>query len=391
MKRLLKKFTHRLVISGLVEPGDVLFGMADDRIVWNRPDPAQKILTPLFSSLNINSVLFARPAFPYLPIIEFLANTPQNHPIMPQDCETRTFLHDLPVATAFSTQQLVACLKTRKSVIIPGAGIVTTGTISPEQALVTFCSVCFACFVKFYSDFLCHVRSGAVLEREVLLFHAAKSLANRPIPVSDRLMQGPFFGDAQVWDAMAEAGKHMVEAGLVDSSFGNISYLSADTLYISQTGAFLDALPGFIDACPMDGSKCTGITASSELPAHMNILSKTGDQAVLHGHPLFSVIMSMACDIEGCEKQGECHRACPYDRHILDIPVVSGEVGSGPYGLCNTVACKMGENGVIVYGHGVFTTGKADFVDATRCLASVENNCKKEYFSRVSEYAGFDC
>ncbi|NOY69541.1 MAG: rRNA adenine dimethylase [Deltaproteobacteria bacterium] len=389
MKQMLEKFTRRIETSGLVEPGGALFGMADDRIVWNRTDPAQKILEPLFSNLNINSVLFARPAFPYSVIIDFLAKTTRNSTIMPDDCETRTFLHDLPVADAFSALKLNQCLKARKSVIVPGGSIVTTGTISPEQALVAFSSVCFACFVKFFSDFLKHVQTDGVSKKEARLFSRIAPFCAELRPAPAGLVHGPFSMEDEIRTAMAEAGKKTVEAGLVDSSFGNISCFNGKTLYISQTGAFLNKLEGFIDPVPTDGSRCTGITASSELGAHLNIISATKDHAILHGHPLFSVIMSMVCDIEKCEKKGECHKSCPYDRNICQIPIVSGEVGAGPHGLCNTVACRMNDQkAVIVYGHGVFTTGKTDFNDALSRLYSIENDCRNEYFRRVRDVIG---
>jgi len=53
---------------------------------------------------------------------------------------------------------------------------------------------------------------------------------------------------------------------------------------------------------------------------------------------------------------------CPEKRLVGDVPIVSGEVGTGPYGLCHTVPAAMaGRQGVIVYGHGVFTMGRQDF------------------------------
>jgi len=42
----------------------------------------------------------------------------------------------------------------------------------------------------------------------------------------------------------------------------------------------------------------------------------------------------------------------------------------------------------IVYGHGVFTTGKRDFNDAFARLLAVENDCRAEYFRRVEEGDG---
>ena len=58
---------------------------------------------------------------------------------------------------------------------------------------------------------------------------------------------------------------------MVDSYFGNISYRDGNTIYISQTGSSLDDLAGCIDPCPVDGSTCAAITASSEYSAHRDI------------------------------------------------------------------------------------------------------------------------
>jgi hypothetical protein len=39
--------------------------------------------------------------------------------------------------------------------------------------------------------------------------------------------------------------------------------------------------------------------------------------------------------------------------------------------------------GVIVYGHGVFTTGTGDFNEAFTCLLTTENGCRERYFELV--------
>jgi ribulose-5-phosphate 4-epimerase/fuculose-1-phosphate aldolase len=120
------------------------------------------------------------------------------------------------------------------------------------------------------------------------------------------------------------------------------------------------------------------------LSAHKHVVIDSGCSAVLHGHPKFSVILSMDCSKKDCEQKGSCHIRCPYKRFINDIPIVPGEVGKGPYGLFKTVPEAIKNNrGVIVYGHGVFTTGKIDFTEAFKNLYKIENECIKEYFNRV--------
>ena len=137
----------------------------------------------------------------------------------------------------------------------------------------------------------------------------------------------------------------------------------------------------------MDGSTSTGITASSELVAHRDIYLGNPVHSILHGHPKFSVIMSMICDKRECEFRGKCHVNLVDQRFIGDIPIVPGEVGTGPRGLCRTLPPAMkGRGGVIVYGHGVFTVGKEGYVDAFAALVDIEDMCMGDYWELVSKF-----
>ncbi len=192
-------------------------------------------------------------------------------------------------------------------------------------------------------------------------------------------IKAPFRDRETVLRAMAEAGRLTVESRLVDSFFGNISCLWENTVFISQTGSSLDELTGHIDPCPMDGSSTSAVTASSELAAHRSVYELTGWKAILHGHPKFSVIMSMLCEDKECITRGSCHVRCQRERFAAGVPIVSGEVGTGPTGLCNTLPPAMAGSGAIVYGHGLFTTGREDFTDAFASLFEIEKTCFEEY------------
>ncbi len=385
LKNLFEHFENQLVRGGLVKPGQPLMGFLDADLLWNQESPDCEVLEKIFDAISINSILFSQPSEPYKTIIEYLAAT-SGGIIYPEDCETRTFLHDLPVADGFKPEQIIPALKQRKSVIIPGKGIVTYGSVSLEQAFVTFSSVCFASFVKFFSDYLVEVRNKTVSKE----MQAAYNIVNRYLPedqtFDNDLMTGPLDTEEKIHIAMDEAGKRTITHQLVDSYFGNISFRKEETLYISQTGSSLDQLPGFIDPCLLDGTSCSSITASSELVAHVEIVKRTGHNAILHGHPKFCVILSMDCPKHDCKNRGECHLKCSTERDVCNIPVVPGEVGTGTYGLCNTVPpAIMDRPGVIVYGHGLFTTAENDFNIAFRHLLGIENECRKEYFRRVAD------
>ena len=387
MKRLCDKYAAKLTTQGLAAPNDPIVGGLDAELVWNRHDPRIEEFTKLFDMLSINSLVFSKPAEPYATILEFLAGRTKAA-IRPEDTETRTFLHDIPICQEFTAPAMAASLKKRKAVIIPGEGIISCGTVSPEQGFVFYSSTIFACFVLFFSDYLVRLRNKTLDEEYRDTYQRVVTQLPQPHTTPPNLAGGSLSNEDSVLAAMAESGRHVVGFGLVDSFFGNISYRLNDTIYISQTGSSLDELEGCIDPCPMDGSATTGLTASSELSAHEDVYRRSNFRCILHGHPKFSVIMSMDCDKQDCPNRGACHIKCSECRTVEGIPIVPGEVGTGPTGLCNTLPPAMASSGAaIVHGHGVFAAGTTDFNEAFERLLDIENQCRKRYFTMVESYA----
>jgi len=69
---------------------------------------------------------------------------------------------------------------------------------------------------------------------------------------------------------------------------------------------------------------------------------------------------------------------------VEDIPIVPGEVGTGPTGLCRTLPPALEKSrGAIVYGHGLFTTGRDDFNEPFGTLVAVETMCREKYFEKI--------
>lgn len=385
MKRLLDKYAEKLVRQGLAEPGSPLIGGLDAEVEWNRAADEIAVLEGVFDHLSINSLVFARPAEPFATIIDFLS-TQYPEGIRPRDCETRTFLHDIPLASAFDTESVAKAISRRKAVIIPNRGIISYGTVSPEQGFVFYSSVCFACFVLFFAEYLNACENQGPTPEFTAAFKTVMQHLPGPRTDMPELMLGPFDDEDTLLPAMAQAGRAVVDYSLVDSFFGNISCLSGDTIYISQTGSSLDELEGCIDPCSRKGLSCAGLTASSELSAHEGVYARTGARCILHGHPRFSVIMSMVCDNTDCESSHECHIRCPKERYVAGVPVVPGEVGTGPTGLCNTLPPAMERSpAAIVHGHGLFAASDSDFNDAFRLMLETENRCRREYFKRIEE------
>jgi ribulose-5-phosphate 4-epimerase/fuculose-1-phosphate aldolase len=252
------------------------------------------------------------------------------------------------------------------------------GSVTVEQAYINYSSVFHAVFVKYLLDLLL---DGPHHADEFAALQQLKERWPQPDAAGLDFHPGPFSSGAEVLAEIATVGRYTVERRLVDSFFGNISCRLGDTLYISQTAASLDALPGCIDPVPFDNSSTVGLTASSELPAHRRIYELTEAVTVLHGHPKFTVVMSMLCEQENCQIS-DCWRDCPQVRMLGGTPVVAGEIGAG--GLAKRVPPVIGASGrAIVYGHGVFAIGKDSFAEPFRAMVEVERWCRAEYFRRL--------
>lgn len=420
---LLQAAASRMERTGLTTPDHPpLLAVLDDRIIWNDVEPGQaglrRTLEDVLQASGAGALALVRPAALYAELLDRLgiealeANTPLAR-LTPSDCETRTFLHDIPVCASARTDLLQQALADRKCCLVPGLGILALGGISLEQALVTVSSVCFAGFVLFCSqlwqkahatrdsDSFSRVSSQ---DKQTYARLRARLLRSRAQPPALPLLQaGPFQDAGQARAAMAEAGRAVVAYGLVDSSFGNVSCLpppgpgSVPTLFISQTGSFLDELEEAIDPCPMDGSSTACMTASSELSAHEGTYAaNTARQTILHGHPRFAVILSMLCrepDADRCAVRlaGECHVHCPRFRVLgvagaQDIPIVPGEVGTGPTGLCHTLPPALqDQDAAVVYGHGVFAVGTTDFRAPFRALYDIEAACERAFLQGMDQ------
>jgi ribulose-5-phosphate 4-epimerase/fuculose-1-phosphate aldolase len=401
MKYLINKYIDKLCAQNLAEKSDILFLALDADLHSNIPlDKEVLRLSRVFEIMNINTILFSKPKEPYWSIINELIkwkvkSSNEKDKIVPMDCETRTFFHDIPIIDEFSPEEIAKALSRRKSAIIMNKGIVTYGVVTPEQAFVSFSSTCFSTFVKYFFDSMIYFKDCVLnnIEPDMEFVRRFKLIACK-IRSSrfkiQKLSSGIPKNEYDVIKMLSEAGKAVVENHLVDSYFGNISYILGDKIYISQTGSSMDELECCIDAVPLNGSSSTGITSSSELSAHKNIYYATGDNAILHGHPKFSVVMSMYCetiDCPHCMNLDYCYRKCKEKRYIAGVPVVSGEIGTGPSGLLNTVPEAMKEGkGAIVFGHGVFTSGKDNFNKPFKMLMDIENKCKEEYFRKVQEF-----
>lgn len=378
------KYSAKLVTDRSASPDRLAIAVNDD-LLLSRGTPSHALLAEqVLSHLNAIALVAAAPSLPFADFLVRRSRADETG-IVPRDTETRTFLHDIPFIrqhelTAGSASHLARLLGSRKGIVVEGVGILAVGAITVEQAYINYSSVFHATFVKYLEELLHH---GFVLEGEEAAFADFRQVWLRPLTAEGlEFRAGPLSDPESILDEIVKVGGYTVERGLVDSFFGNISWRSGDIIYISQTAASLDELPGCIDPVPMDNTSTTGITASSELAAHRRIFETSDACCILHGHPKFSVVMSMMCDNTECGVT-DCWRDCPQVRDLGGSPVVAGEIGAG--GLAKRVPPVIaGPGRAIVYGHGVFTIGRSGFGEAFRAMVEVENWCRDEYFRRLA-------
>nr|MDA3822018.1 class II aldolase/adducin family protein [Bacteroidales bacterium] len=352
MIQILNKYSKKLSDQGLCNEGEPLLGGIDAEVVWNRDSEDIPVLLDVMDAIDLNSILFACPVEPYRSIVFYLAQKYlSDENIKPEDSETRTFLHDIPVISHFDGSEIGRILKQRKSVIILNKGIVTYGTVSPEQAFVTFSSVCFSTFVKFCTDCYFLLSKNHIINKieHEILFNALDYYENRLKNVSSwDNIKGPYFSQEELYKAIADTGRLTVETGMVDSFFGNVSCKIDDIIYISQTGSSLDELEDNIDPCPINNQRTNAVTASSEFSAHKGVYLSRDISYILHGHPKFSVVVSMLCTDYTCKNRGLCYKSCSKERSVNGIPIIPGEVGTGPTGISSTLPRALKGRGAIV-------------------------------------------
>jgi ribulose-5-phosphate 4-epimerase/fuculose-1-phosphate aldolase len=386
------KYTQKLLRDRTAVPDSIRFYRLDDVVSANRQDEWLPVFSSVFQELDITALLFARLTLPFADLLVERA-APGTDRLAPRDSETKVFLHDIPfirkkewegASRPDLTAMIVRCLKERKAAIIQGLGIVSTGGVTVEQAYIGFSTIFHTTFVMYLLDVL---TDGFRLPNERMVFEGFKQAWNRTPDLSGlAFVPGPILDRDGIIREVCQVGRYTVEKGFVDSFFGNISYFDGTTIYISQTTSSLDELEGFIDPVPVDGSSTAGLSASSELPTHRGIYRDTPYRAVLHGHPRFSIILSMLCDEKNCDVR-DCNRLCNRARAVCGVPIVAGETGAG--GMARSVPAAMKEQGVcIVYGHGIFAAGAEDFREAFMKMAEVENRCREEYFRLAEDRMG---
>ena len=183
----------------------------------------------------------------------------------------------------------------------------------------------------------------------------------------------------KMWQEISKYGRKLVEHGLVESNFGNISIRAGDRMLITRTGAALDEITSnSVVEIDIQETSSLDIIASSEAVVHREIYRQTSSLAIIHAHSTYAVVESLLAGPEG--------RVSPIDSEgqyfLGEIPVVGGGIGS--HELARNLANALSRHrGAIVYSHGTFAVGRT-LGDAYIVTTQLEHSCKIKYLYELA-------
>lgn len=177
-----------------------------------------------------------------------------------------------------------------------------------------------------------------------------------------------------MWREISRIGKKLVDNGLVESHFGNISVRVGNRMIITRSGAALDEIKeNSIVEVSLDSSSPLDIIASSEAIVHRAIYKNSPALAIVHAHCPFAVTQSLLAEgnaIEPVDSEGQYF--------LGNVPIVKGGIGSDELAV-NLSSALAQDKAAIVYSHGTFATGK--ILDEAYVLTTqMEHSCKIKYW-----------
>jgi ribulose-5-phosphate 4-epimerase/fuculose-1-phosphate aldolase len=298
--------------------------------------------------------------------------------LIPVDSESALFLPEIPVIEATGEEKGT----------IPGRGAEISGhgrmkirsDRGEEFAFVLFSIACFSLFVKFFHTILKRKESGTITTRDFDFLDRVRTYEYKYVPFVQNTDRCSGTG---LPAALESAGREIVSRRLVDSIFGNISALNGENIYISTSGSYLDELEGNSVRIPLNGPVPEGLRPSSELEVHRNIYTNTGFSAILHGHPLFTVILSLNIGADPRLVPGLKKINSYQGKQPITLNITSGVPEPGvPYPPEPVLKAIRRDGNVIISGHGVFCAGN-EFEHPLRQMTDIENYCREEYFRRM--------
>jgi L-fuculose-phosphate aldolase len=157
---------------------------------------------------------------------------------------------------------------------------------------------------------------------------------------------------AEQREAVADASRHLAQAGLVIGTAGNVSARHGDLIAVTPTGADLAKVTAeMVTVIDLDGTVVDGALApTSEVPLHTGIYAATKALAVTHAHAMASTALSCCFDElpavhYSCLGLGGSPRTAPY------ATFGSQELAD------NVIKALQGRNAAMMQNHGSVAYG----------------------------------
>ncbi|MCL4515633.1 MAG: aldolase [Firmicutes bacterium] len=148
-------------------------------------------------------------------------------------------------------------------------------------------------------------------------------------------------------------GKDLFDQEMISSHGGNMSIRVGDRILITRRGSMLGHLTDEDIIETGLWKDDSGITlASTETPVHRAIYQNTPALAVVHAHPVHTVVLSM-----------ECNELIPIDSEgsylLHKVPVIASEYTAGSKEVARLASEALKEYKIVALrGHGIFATGQ---------------------------------
>ena len=180
-----------------------------------------------------------------------------------------------------------------------------------------------------------------------------------------------------MWQEISKIGKKLVDHGLVESHFGNISVRIGNKMLITRSGSALDEITeNSVVEVELEGTSGLDLIASSEAIVHRAIYKDTSALAIIHAHCQFAVTLSLLADFDS-----DSDSIVPVDSEgqyfLHEVPIVKGGIGT-PELAKNTARALAEHKGAIIYSHGTFATGKI-LEEAYVVTTQIEHSCAIKY------------
>ncbi len=160
--------------------------------------------------------------------------------------------------------------------------------------------------------------------------------------------------EKNVIKSFIDIGRDIFLRGLISSHAGNMSVRTGKHLYLTRRGSMLGRLTA-ADIIKLDLERTDDpniLLASSEFVVHRAIYIKTDALAVIHAHPPYGTLLSMAygelipVDFEG-------------SYHLKRIPVATSENAVASQESAKIVSDHLKDHRIVLMrGHGSFARGE---------------------------------